>query len=138
MMEHCLLPETSPPYLIFIYSVMNHHRHQTITHVVNSYIQLQFQLVSSEMTLGILCNHSIFVCTSKVRTVVATCADASKSRDYPAAYGDLSTYSPKCLLVMVACVCVNNFLFHTSCRTNQKHLSEEIKSKLNSRKISCH
>jgi hypothetical protein len=73
MMEHCLLPEPSPPCLTYIYFVMNCQRHQPIMQVVNSYILLQFQLVSSEITLGIVCNHSIFVCKSEVRTVVAMC-----------------------------------------------------------------
>jgi len=82
MMEHCLLPEPSPPCLTYIYFVMNCQRHQTITQVVNFYIQLQFQLVSSEITLGIVCNHSIFVCKSEVRTVVATCDAVTVSHDY--------------------------------------------------------
>jgi len=50
--------------------------------VVNSYIQLQFQLVSSEITLGIVCNHPIFVCKSEVRTVAATCDAITVSEDY--------------------------------------------------------
>jgi len=50
--------------------------------VVNSYIQLQFHVVSSEITLGIVCNHSIFVCKSEVRAVVATCDAITVSHDY--------------------------------------------------------
>lgn len=50
--------------------------------VVNSYIQLQFQVVSSEITLGIVCNHSIFVCKSAVWIVVATCDAITVSYDY--------------------------------------------------------
>jgi hypothetical protein len=78
MMEHCLLPEPSTPCLTYIYFVMNCQRHQTIMQVVNSYIQLQFQLVSSEITLGNVCTHSIFVCKSEVPTVVATCDAVTK------------------------------------------------------------
>ena len=81
-MEYCLLPEPNPPCLTYIYFVMNCQRHQTIMRVVNSYIQLQFQVVSSEITLGIECNHSIFVCKSEVRTLVAACDAITISHDY--------------------------------------------------------
>jgi hypothetical protein len=93
MMKHCLLPEPSPPCVTCVYFVMNRQRHQTILQIVNSYIQLHFQVVSSEITLGILCNHSIFVCESEVRTVVATCDAITISHDY-------SEKSEKCFDIM--------------------------------------
>lgn len=116
MMKHCLLTEPSPPCLTYIYFVMNCQRHQTIMQVVNSYIQLQFQLVSSEITLGIMFNHSIFVCKSEVWGVVATCDAITVSHDYSeksVEYFDVLSY-----LLAGMFIHINGLLFLTLYRTN--------------------
>jgi hypothetical protein len=115
MMEHCLLPEPSPPCLTYIYFVMNCQRHQTIRQAVNSYIQLQFQLVSSEITLGIVCNHSIFVCKREVRTVVATCDATTISHGYSEKSKEYFDILSSFLAGMF--ILINGLLFLTSYRT---------------------
>ena len=118
-MEHCLLTELSPPCLTYIYFVTNRQRHQTVMQVVNSYIKLQFQLVSSEITLGILCNHSIFVCKSEVRTDMATCDAVTKSHDCSETreeYFDIPSQNSSVLAGMF--LCINDLSLLTLCRTH--------------------